>query len=200
MTNIFKNWHCKNTGLLLIRLGVGAIFMVHGIMKLTNIEGTTGFFGGVGIPMAGLMAWVVALVETLGGLGMILGVFTKLGGVLLAFTMLIAVVMVKFPKGGFMASEFEIILLLAALGISFTGPGKYAIGNHGCGCVGGKCVCRGNDHDGHGSICKCGCGDGKCDCANCNDKNCGCGDCKNKCDDCANCKDENCKCVGCATK
>jgi len=189
INKIFKNWHCKNTGLLLIRLGVGAIFLTHGISKLTNMDGTIGFFAGLGIPA--ILAWVTALVETLGGLGMILGVFTKLSGILLAFIMLVAIVKAKFPQGGFIGSEFEIMLLLASLGISFAGPGKYSLGNHICGCVGGKCDCKGNDN--HGAVCSHGCSHDRGTCSNCND-------CKDRCADCANCKDENCSCPMCNKK
>lgn len=194
INKMLKNWHCKNTGLLLIRLGVGAIFLVHGAGKLANISGTTGFFESLGIPMAFLMAWIVALVETLAGLGMILGVFTKIGGLLLAFTMLVAIITAKFPNGGLMAAELEIMLLLASLGISFIGPGKYSLGNHHCGCVGGKCGCSGSESkNSHGAICAHGCshGDGNCD---------NCKDCKNNCADCENCKDENCSCGVCKNK
>lgn len=165
MGKFFRSWHCQNTGLLLIRLGLGVIFLTHGISKLTSIDGVIGFFGSLGIPA--VFAWVVALVETIGGIAMIVGIFTKISGILLAITMLVAIVKVKFPQGGFGASEFELMLLLASLGVSLTGPGKYALGNHKCGCIGGKCNC-GNSQN----ICK--------DCENCKDENCSCANCKNR--------------------
>ncbi len=165
MGKFLESWHSSSKGLLLIRLGLGAIFLTHGISKLTGIDGVIGFFGSLGIPA--VLAWVVALVETIGGIAMIVGAFTKISGILLAITMLVAIVKVKFPQGGFGASEFELILMLASLGISLTGPGKYSVGNHGCGCVGGKCNC-GNSQN----ICK--------DCDNCKDENCNCTTCKNK--------------------
>lgn len=175
---IFHNWHNKNFGLLLIRIGIGSIFLVHGIGKLSNMEATIGFFSSLGI--SSILAWFVALVETLVGLGMLFGVFTKIGGMLLAIIMLIAIIKVKFPRGGFSASEFEIILLLASLGISLIGPGKYSIGNHSCGCVGGKCVCKKDMSYSNPSVCKCGCQKGNCNCDNCIDQNCSCSNCVKK--------------------
>lgn len=162
---IFKSWHCQNKGLLLVRLGVGAIFLSHGISKLSSMDGVIGFFASLGIPA--ILAWIVALVETIGGIAMVLGVFTKISGVLLSVIMLVAIIKVKFPHGGFNASELELMLLLASLGISLTGPGKYALGNHRCGCVGGKCDCGNTEN-----VCK--------DCENCKDQNCNCSVCKNK--------------------
>ncbi|HRH30776.1 MAG TPA: DoxX family protein [Candidatus Paceibacterota bacterium] len=141
MMDKIRNWNCKNTGLLLIRLGVGAIFLTHGVSKLSNMDGVIGFFASLGIPA--FMAWVVAIVEAAGGLALILGVFTKISGVLLAITMLVAILKVKFPQGGFNASEFELILLLASLGLSLTGPGKFALKKSSCECVdGANCDCK----------------------------------------------------------
>lgn len=185
INKIFKNWHNKNIGLLLIRVGVGAIFVTHGVSKLSNMDGTIMFFAGLGIPA--VLAWFVALLETVAGIGMLLGVFTKLGGIMLAFTMLVAIAKATFPNGGFAGSELEIMLLLAALGISLAGPGKYSVGNHACGCAGGKCSCRGNDS--HGAVCNHGCEHVGETCSNCND-------CKD-CADCKTCANDNCKCPGC---
>lgn len=141
MMDKIRNWNCKNTGLLLIRLGVGAIFLTHGISKLSNTDGVIGFFASLGIPA--FMAWVVAIVEAAGGLALILGVFTKISGVLLAITMLVAILKVKFPQGGFNASEFELILLLTSLGLSLTGPGKFALQKNSCNCTeGANCDCK----------------------------------------------------------
>ncbi len=110
-------------GMLLVRLGVGGIFLSHGWSKLTNMEGTIAFFGQLGFDP--LIAYVVAIAELLGGISMILGIFTRWSGVGLALIMLGALFLVKF-KNGF-SGEFELLLLLTALGISFSGPGKYSL-------------------------------------------------------------------------
>ena len=61
--------------LLLLRIGVGVVFIVAGWGKLTGIEGVQGFFGDLGIPLAGMMAWVVAIVEFVGGLMVLTGLY-----------------------------------------------------------------------------------------------------------------------------
>ena len=52
-----------------LRLGVGIVFLVHGLGKLLAIgpaplglAGTAGFLASIGVPAAGFFAWVVALV------------------------------------------------------------------------------------------------------------------------------------------
>lgn len=113
-------------GILLVRIALGVGFMAHGISKFQNLEGTMKFFSSQGIPSA--MAYLVAAVETLGGLAMILGYCTQVAGILLAVVMLVAVVAVKADKSlAIMNIELELTYLLASLSIVFAGPGKYSL-------------------------------------------------------------------------
>ncbi|MEW6722767.1 MAG: DoxX family protein [Candidatus Micrarchaeota archaeon] len=112
-------------GLLVIRLGL-AMFMFHGFQKLTGLEGTAGFFANVGIPLAGVMAVVVGMVEFFGGLAMLLGVATRLSGALLTIVMLVAIISVKL-KNGWPAFELDLAFLTMALGIALAGPGKFSL-------------------------------------------------------------------------
>lgn len=151
-----KNICNKNTGLLIMRLGLGTIFLVHGILKLQNMEGTIGFFGKIGLtPM---LAWVVAMVEVLGGVLMILGLFTSVVGVLLALVMLVAFIKVKLPAGGmqaFLTGEIDLALFVLSLGLACTGAGKYAVSSL-CRC--GKCMfCKNRDAHVCGTDGNCGC-------------------------------------------
>lgn len=116
----------SDLGLLLLRIGVGVIFIVAGWGKLTGIEGVTGFFGDIGIPMPFIMAWVVALVEFFGGIMVLLGAYTKIPYLLLAFTMLVAIFLVQLPDG-FGALRLELMLMLASLALFFTGNGNYSV-------------------------------------------------------------------------
>jgi putative oxidoreductase len=72
-------------------LGFG--FIYHGFPKVFSSEGHTGFVGmlqGMGIPAPDLMAWVVGIVEVLGGLALIVGAFVLIAGSLLGINMLVA--------------------------------------------------------------------------------------------------------------
>ncbi|MEX2603827.1 MAG: DoxX family protein, partial [Gracilimonas sp.] len=90
----------KDIAVLLLRIGVGVIFVVSGWGKLSGIEGVQQFFGNIGIPLAGFMAWVVALVEFVGGLMVLVGYKVEVPGILLAITMLVAIFTVKMGGDG----------------------------------------------------------------------------------------------------
>lgn len=113
-------------GLLLLRIGVGVIFIVAGWGKLTGIEGVQGFFGDLGIPMAGLMAWVVAIVEFVGGIMVLLGAYAKIPYLLLAFIMVVALLTTKLG-GEFSAARLDIMLLLTTLALFLMGSGSYSV-------------------------------------------------------------------------
>ncbi len=111
----------SDIALLLLRIGVGYIFIVHGWGKLTGIEGTAGFFGGLGIPIPVVMAWVVAIVEFFGGILVIFGAYTKTLNLLLAITMAVAIFV---QEGNF---EIELILLLVTFSLFLAGSGNYSV-------------------------------------------------------------------------
>lgn len=112
-------------GLLLIRLGLGAIFLGHGIQKFQGIESVIGFFGTLGLPAA--VAYLVATAEVLAGLSMLLGLWTHWAGKVIAVIMIGAIVFAKFKMGFLGGWEFDLMLLVSALGISFSGAGKYSL-------------------------------------------------------------------------
>ncbi len=117
---------------LLLRIGVGLIFIHAGWGKLTGIEGTQQFFGGIGIPMAGIMAWVVAVVEFVGGIMVLVGFRIQIPALLLAFIMVVAIITTKL--GGedvFRAMRLDLLLLLTSLSLVISGSGKYALGGDG---------------------------------------------------------------------
>ncbi|MBI5223194.1 DoxX family protein [Candidatus Micrarchaeota archaeon] len=132
----------KSAGLLLMRLALG-LFMIHGYSKLTDINGTTAFFSSLGVPMPGIMAYVVGLTEFLGGLAMILGIFTSIAGVLLGSVMLVA--FSSNFSGGLISYELDLVFLMLALGIGLIGPGKFslkALIKNKCNCGGNCPVCK----------------------------------------------------------
>lgn len=83
---------------ILIRLGVGLVFFPEGIQKLLfpEILGS-GRFMGIGIPYPEIMGPFVGWVELIGGLMILLGVFTRLAAVPLIIIMLVAIISTKIP-------------------------------------------------------------------------------------------------------
>lgn len=116
----------RNWGLLLLRIAVGVVFIYHGWGKLHGIEQTAGFFGNIGIPAAGFMAWVVALVEFLGGIAVLLGLFTRLAAKLLAIVMLVALFTAHWG-GPWKSAELPIALLGGLCALMTIGGGKWQV-------------------------------------------------------------------------
>ncbi|WP_394436500.1 DoxX family protein [Streptomyces sp. SGAir0957] len=126
--------HAYDIGLLVLRLALGLTIAAHGTQKLFGwfggggIDGTGQFFAQSGYPSGKAMAVVAGLSETLGGLGLILGVLTPLAGAAVLGTMINALA-VKWG-GGFFAPagvEYELLLAAGAAGLALTGPGRIAV-------------------------------------------------------------------------
>ncbi|MDP1625243.1 MAG: DoxX family protein [bacterium] len=124
-----KTYASSDAALLLVRIGLGLIFIAHGWAKLADIEGTTAFFATIGLGVS--LVWLVAIVELVAGLAMLSGLFTGIAGILIALTMVGAIITVKAQSGligGFLGGyEFDLMLFLSALAIAMAGPGKYTI-------------------------------------------------------------------------
>jgi len=122
----------KNTGILLVRIGLGIMFIMHGYPKLFGgpklWEGIGGAMGEVGVtffPMAwGLLA---ALTETLGGFCFLLGLFFRPIALVMAFNMLIASLHHIGAGEGFNGASHAIEMGIVFLGFVFIGPGKYSV-------------------------------------------------------------------------
>jgi putative oxidoreductase len=127
-----KSSSLSSCGLTILRIVIGIIFLVHGWQKIHAIgfHGVTGMFSQIGIPLPTLSAGVVIAVEFLGGIALILGLGTRLAGLLLAIDMVGAIYFVHF-KNGFYSNhggyEFALALLGASLALAFSGPGAAAL-------------------------------------------------------------------------
>ena len=122
---LMKKFLTLDVALLLLRVALGAVFVAHGWQKLTHMEGTVMFFGSLGFPA--VLAYLVALVEFLGGIAMLLGIFLPYAGTLIAIVMLVAAFYVKAGKSFIGGWEFDFVLLLLAVALAIAGPGRYGI-------------------------------------------------------------------------
>ncbi len=102
---------------VLLRVGVGALFMQHGLQKLF------GMFGGMGAPGAAvpLMSQFGAagVLELVGGFFLVIGLLTRPVAFLLMGEMLVAFAMVHLPKGGAPIQNGGELALLYALIFAF---------------------------------------------------------------------------------
>ena len=125
-----------DTGLLIIRLVIGLAFIGHGAQKLFGafgghgLKGTGGWFESIGMKPGVAMALLAGLAEFVGGALFTLGLLTPLAGILIAGTMLMAIVKVHGPNGFWSTQngyEYNLVLIAVAIGIAMVGPGQYAI-------------------------------------------------------------------------
>ena len=120
------------TARTMLRVVTGFLFAAHGWQKFSEftIPGTQAAFTQMGVPAAGLVAPVVAILELAGGIALILGVLTRVFGILLAVDMLGALFLVHAPAGIFVATggyELVLILAAAALAVAMVGAGKISV-------------------------------------------------------------------------
>jgi len=117
-------------GLTILRVVVGIVFLMHGWQKLFTLHfaGVAGFLGQLGVPAPAVMAVVVTLVEFLGGIALILGLFTRWAAWLLAIDMVMAILLVHLKKGFFLPGiEFALTLLAASVALALAGPGSASV-------------------------------------------------------------------------
>ncbi|AQY50332.1 hypothetical protein PWEIH_08001 [Listeria weihenstephanensis FSL R9-0317] len=110
-------------GILIVRVLLGGIMFLHGLQKFTNgIGGTVQFFDSLGIPS--FMAYVVALIELVGGLALVFGVLVPYVSALFIGVLGVAIVTVKFSSGFLGGYEPEFVLLVLAIVTLLTGSFK----------------------------------------------------------------------------
>ena len=124
-----------DTGLdtLPLRVGAGAIFAAHGAQKLFGwfggygLEGTAGWMASIGLEPGLLMAVLAGSAEFFGGLLLVFGLLVRPIALLLAITMVVAIVTVHLQNGLFMANngyEFGLALLAASVALLLRGAGS----------------------------------------------------------------------------
>jgi putative oxidoreductase len=115
---------------LVIRLALGIMFLAHGLTKVLVFTpaGTVGFFQSIGFP--GFLAYPVMAFEVIGGLMLVLGVYTRWVAALAVIQLFVAST-VHFangwsftnPNGGW---EYPIYLAITALVVALLGEGAFA--------------------------------------------------------------------------
>jgi len=107
--------------------------LLHGIFKLQNgVGGIAGMLGSQGLP--GFLAYGVYLGEVVGPVLVIIGLYTRVGAVLIIGNMLVALALAHsqelFSLGsmGGWALELQGMFLFGAVAIALLGAGKYSVG------------------------------------------------------------------------
>lgn len=122
----------RDFGLLFIRVGLGAMFIWHGLPKLMGGQemwtGLGGSMSAVGINFLPTMwGFLAAVTEAVGGLLIILGLFFRPVCLLLVINLAVAALF-HFNKGdGLMGASHAIEDGIMFLGLFIIGPGLYSV-------------------------------------------------------------------------
>jgi putative oxidoreductase len=102
------------TAVAILRIGAGLLFMQHGLQKLFGVLGGFGGTPGATAPLMSLMG-LAGVLEFVGGLLLVVGLFVRPVAVVLAMEMIVAYVQAHLPNGGFPVQNGGELALLYAL-------------------------------------------------------------------------------------
>lgn len=124
----------ENAGKLILRLAVGLLMLFHGVAKLLHPDSLDFIrmgLSGIGLPE--LLVYGVFVGEILAPLLLIVGVFSRWGGMLVVVNMLFAIGLAHMgdlfaltEHGGYRL-ELQMFYLFGGLAVMFLGSGRYAI-------------------------------------------------------------------------
>src|SRR6478752_7586103 len=122
-----------DTGKLILRLTLGILILLHGLSKLTG--GVGGMLSSHGLP--GFLAYGVYVGEIIAPVLLIIGVYTRLGGLIIAINMVVAILLAhsgsiaSMTNNGGWALELQGMFLFAGLAIAFMGAGRFSLAGNG---------------------------------------------------------------------
>ncbi|MDQ8035566.1 GntR family transcriptional regulator [Bordetella genomosp. 1] len=126
-----------DTGKLILRLTLGILILLHGLAKLSSgVGGIAGMLSSHGLP--GFLAYGAYVGEILGPLLIILGIYTRLGALIIAVNMVVALLLAHTgqlgslnPQTGGWQLELQGMFLFTAIALIFTGAGRFSLGGSG---------------------------------------------------------------------
>lgn len=121
-----------NIGMLIIRCGVGVTFVKSGFLKLTEGKEKLLWLGNtmhnIGITSYPFFWGTCAMLsELVGGVCILIGLYTRFFSLVLSFTMFVAVMYHIKAKDTMSVILYPLSYLWICLGLFFVGPGLYKI-------------------------------------------------------------------------
>ena len=118
-------------GKLVLRVALGVLVLLHGIAKLKGgVADIVGMVEAQGLP--GVLGYGVLVGEVLAPLMVLAGFHARIGGLLIAINMLVAIALAHLgqlgqlnEQGGW-ALELQGMFLAAAIAVALFGPGAYS--------------------------------------------------------------------------
>lgn len=126
--------HLQPVLLLVLRLHFGYQFSKGGWGKLANLQSTSEFFAGLGIPAPGINAVMAGMTELVGGACLLLGLFSRVSTIPLIGTMLVAYVTAHpdelralFGNTNLFLKAPPFLFLLTSVLVLLFGPGCFSV-------------------------------------------------------------------------
>jgi len=128
--------HLASLGMLLGRIAIAAIFILSGLGKFMDVEGTSAYMASKGLTMIPFFLYAAATLEILAGLALLIGFKTRWAALLLALFMIPLILLFHafWEVEGPVARAAEMVAFLKDLAIfggllyiASVGPGKYAL-------------------------------------------------------------------------
>ena len=130
----------NDVALTILRVVLGTVFFAHGAQKMLGwfggfgFHGTMGFFTNMGMPAP--LAFLIICTEFFGGLGLIVGLLTRIASFGIACLMVGAIFMVHLQNGFFMnwmgnqkgeGFEYHLLVLAMAAALLLRGAGAFSL-------------------------------------------------------------------------
>ena len=122
----------ENLGKLVLRLTIGILILLHGISKLKNgVSGIESMLASHGLPA--FFAWGVYVGEVIAPLLVIVGIYTRIGGLIIAINMLVALALAhssqlyQLSDNGGWQLELQGLFLFGSLAVALLGAGRYSV-------------------------------------------------------------------------
>jgi len=124
-----------------LRLVLGVVFFVHGSQKMLGWFGGYGFKGTMGfftqmMHIPAPFAFLAIAAEFFGGLGLIVGLLTRIAAFGITINMLVAILTVHLPNGFFMnwtgqqkgeGFEYHLLVLAMTVALMIRGAGAFSL-------------------------------------------------------------------------
>ncbi len=112
----------------ILRLALAVIFLAHGWQKVKSDKVKfAGWLETMKFKHGRFWAWVVTIIEIIGGICLLLGFATQLVALILAIQMLLILFWFKKGQSFVGGKELDFLILMALLALLILGPGAWAI-------------------------------------------------------------------------
>ncbi|HJT86204.1 MAG TPA: DoxX family protein [Bryobacteraceae bacterium] len=135
---MWQKLFATNSGvsLLLVRFSLGLDMFVHGFQKVTHVPATMRYFDGLSVPH--FFAWLAIIAEFCGGLGLMIGLLSRIAAFGVGCTMVVAVFLRHLPYGYLMnwhgalpygteGYEYHTLAVAMALAVMISGAGAFSV-------------------------------------------------------------------------